>query len=375
MKKLILFIFTFCVLIPIISCEYDALVGPEEGKPSDIVPIKANVIIAVGGIVYENLDAKIRVKGYNSDDAVQWTKEYNFAGAGDVLEIKKGFHHYRIDLINKWGINDQIDDLSAQEIWDNRANGPLPVTYNLGGSKIAKKLSMYVTSKQINVLDTEADYPTESRVLYAYDEADRLESITYETYNTQTLQFEEMMAEAFIYEGTAVSKIIRTVNGRLYSEYRYEYGEEDKIIEKVYDGLEGTLTIALKADGKVNTKYSFSNGGSFFYDFSTAYKNIISDKTTKYGELCSRGNYTYDQNINPFRHLGYTDFYLKNWSASNKLTQHIDYLACSFPANRVPVSYLYTYDEDGYPVKNITTYQGSPHSPIYHSKIDFYYEE
>jgi hypothetical protein len=348
---------------------------------SPVVLIKTGVTISIGGITYENVDAIISVKGYDAYNAMQWKRDYSFMGPVDVLEVRNGFHHYSIELVNKWGVNDIRTEIPAKEIWDGRADGPLPATYILGGSKDAKKLSRIVNSRQVDPIHT-VGYPPESRVLYTYDGEGRLEYIHYETYNEQNSQFEETSSEAFIFDGTALSKITKTLNGEAYSEYKYEYGSENIVTEVILGG--GIVTTQAitnnhnsnPADNSVTVNYSFSDGGSLLYQFETLNRNIASDKTVKSGQVCNEGVYTYDKNINPFRHLGFMDFNLQNWSVNNRLTEHVDFQACSFPSNRIPLYHGYTYDEDGYPVKEIIVYKSdNSNSPGYYSEVDFYYEE
>ena len=72
--------------------------------------------------------------------------------------------------------------------------------------------------------------------------------------------------------------------------------------------------------------------------------------------------------------LGYKDFSVQNWSVNNRLTDHVNYSACSFPT-LIPVSYEYTYDQDGYPVAKVTSYKSGDGSVSrYHSKQTFVYE-
>jgi hypothetical protein len=345
-----------------------------------VILVKTRVVISVGGIIYENLDADIRVKGYDSNNIAQWTNDYNFIGPTDELEVKNGFHHYSIELVNKWGINDIQSGIPLKEIWDGRADGPLPITYVLGDAKNAKKLLRFVTSKEVSIAGAGIVYQPELQVSYTYSGDGRLENIHYETYSPQTLQFEDTSMDAFLYEGSHVSSITTTVNGSLISKYQYLYGAEDKIIGTLYD-LTVTRVSTFNDSSSVSTNYSFSNGRSFVYEFNISYKDIVSDKVTQAGQLCHQATFTYDKNINPFRHLGYIDFNFENRSINNKLTEDAHYKACGFPV-LIPVSHSYTYDEDGYPVQKITTYKGGSfdeeNDPVvpypYHSKTDFYYE-
>lgn len=374
-------IFFFAALSFSYSCQH--YVAPEINNSTgsnSVVLVKAAVKIAVGGIVYENLDANIKVTGYNSGNVMQWAKDYNLIGPEDTLAVQNGFHHYSIEMVDKWGVNDIQSEIPAKDIWDGRADGPLPVTYVLGGSKAAKKLSKYITSRQVNVADTGIVYQPESSASYFYNSDGHLESIRHEMFNPQTSQFEETSVESFTYDGNVVSKIITTLNGLPYLEYQYEYGQLDKITETNHNT--GIVTTQLTRrnyqtnpnDSSVSIDYSFSNGISIIYDFGFLFKNIVNDRTRQSGQVCNLGKYTYDKNINPFTHLGYIDFNLQNWSANNKLSEDVNFIACGYPTV-IPLFYYYTYDQDGYPLKKITKYKpGSNQNTAYHTEIDFYYE-
>lgn len=150
----------------------------------------------IGGILYENVDAHLQAKGYDADNTIQWTKHYNFIGPDDnVLVVKSGFHHYSIELFDKWGAQGIQTDITAKDIWDGRADGPLPVTYVLTGSKNPKKLAAYVTSRERDIMGV---YRPESRVYYNYAADGRLNYVRYELYNNQTLKFEESFTETLV---------------------------------------------------------------------------------------------------------------------------------------------------------------------------------
>ena len=357
------------------SCQYDEI-RPTTSATSTVL-LKAAVKIAVGGVLYENLDATVTVKGYDASNTLKWMKNYELTGPADTIGVQNGFDHYSIELPDKWGINDIQAGISGKAVWDGRADGPLPVTYILGGSRNAKKLSSYVTSSQLAVPGNEIIYQPESRVLYEYQPDGRLEYVHHQTYNPQTSQFEETRTEAFIFDGDRVSKIMTTLNGQPYSEDHYEYGTKNKITETLHfdNDLVWTQTFTSSADSSnFRVDYNLSNSSTFSYDFGILYKNIVRDRTKQSDQLCNQGNYSYDKNINPFRHLGYMDFYLQNWSVNNKLVEHVDYLACSYPS-LMPLSHEYTYDSEGYPKREITTYGTyPPQSSSYHTAIDFYYQ-
>jgi len=356
--------------------------GVDGTDNAGVMLIKSNVKVEIGGVLYENVDATIRVKGYDANNVSQWEKDFNFVGPADnLLDVKNGFHHYSIALVDKWGTNDIQSDIPGKAFWDGRADSPLPVTYVLVGSKKAKKIASYILSNEVSVAGGGTVYQPNIKTEFTYTSEGRLEHIHHKTYNPETAQFEETTTDTFLYDGDVVSEIITVMDGRPYSEYRYSYGIENKITATLHYAKELVGTQTSKTDSennRVNVAYSYSNGRAFTYAFDFWYKNIVSDITTQ-GLVCNTGSYAYDKNINPFRHLGYMDFNFENWPVNNKVTEDVHYIACGFPTI-IPVAHAYTYDADGYPLTKITTYkkgsqddQNDP-DPSFHTKVEFYYE-
>jgi hypothetical protein len=164
----------------------------------------------------------------------------------------------------------------------------------------------------------------------------------------------------FSYVDGQVDKIegILTNSTSPYIEYFYQYDDSrvTKISEKNYSaGVNSEATFSYHSANVVSVDYQFSNGGSFKYEMTIDGNNILSDKTTRGTQLCSSGQYTYDQHPNPFNALGYVDYLLTNVSVNNKLTENVNYVSCAFP-NLKPESFEYVYNDEGYPTEMTTTY-------------------
>lgn len=371
MKKLINPLIFCASMFFLGACDKDDDMSPGD---SDVVLIATTVKVEIGGVLYENVDALLRAKGYDASNAVQWTKDYEFTGPHDTLEIKNGLHHYSLELVDKWGINDIQADILAKDLWAGRVGGPMPVTYGLGGAKEAKKLASYVSY----ALDIDFDSQPSTRTSYEYNEAGQLRVVRHANYNPETEQFQTMDADSFVYENNLLSKIMYVVNGEATVKYEYKYGVDDKVIYSIVDEDGNPLLFTRTSTkdntgGKVNALYSISNGNSYSYQFDVLYKNIVSDKTQQSGQVCNEGTYQYDKNINPFRHLGYVDFNYLNLSINNELKDNVEYKACSFPG-AIPDFYSYEYDNEGYPTKKITTYKTNGEGLASHTEIRFYYE-
>ena len=159
-----------------------------------------------------------------------------------------------------------------------------------------------------------------------------------------------------------------------YIEYSYQYLPDSRV-SKISEDNDGTgITSEANftyndAEGKVLVSYTYSNGGSFEYEFHYSGNNILSDKTTRGAQLCSDGVYTYDENKNPFNEFGYVDYTLSNISANNKLSEDVNYVGCAFPSF-VPETYTYEYNNNAYPTKATTVFSsgGKSQKKFYYRK-------
>ena len=224
-------------------------------------------------------------------------------------------------------------------------------------------LDYYIESFDVDGLG----FDPQMKVTYEYDGDRKVTKYTVFTFNPNVGSLQELNNFVFFYVNNRVDQIKGYFANKdiPHVEYSYEYldnGRVSKISEmNTAAGVNSEATFSYDAaDNSVRVAYTFSNGGSFEYDFFTNGGNIVSDKTTKGSQLCSDGEYTYDQYINPFHILGYVDYSLTNFSTNNKLTEDVNYVACAFPS-LVPESYTYEYNDGGYPTIVTTLYKsGSP---------------
>lgn len=236
------------------------------------------------------------------------------------------------------------------------------------------KLDYYVESYDIPDLG----FQPQLKVIYEYNSSGKLSKYTVLTYNPDSKSIEEQRHFDFIYSDNEVSKIIGSIPGAIdpYLEYVYVYFPDGKV-SKIKEtntavGINSEANFAYdEANQSTKVSYTFSNGGSFEYEFHWTNGNIVTDKTTRGSQLCSDGQYTYDDHVNPFKNLGYTDYLLTNLSANNKVSENINHVNCSFPSF-IPVSYSYEYDDLGYPTLITTFYKSG--SAIGSSKKEIFYK-
>jgi hypothetical protein len=341
--------------------------------------VKVKVQLTVGEIDYLNVDTKVVVKGFDADNQEKWSQDFLYQGPEDnSLLVKSGLDHYTFE-INHWGINDK-QIIKGTHLYEGRAEGPAPVTYVMGGSIAAKKVSHYITYMEMNdPTNPGTTYMApQQKVSYAYNAFGKPEKMTVYGYSAETNSFTEDRYFLFTYSGNRVVKLAgyHAATHEHYIEDHYEYltnGNVSKISEQNYGaGTETEVTFTYNyTDRVIYASYSLSNGQGFTYEVFYDHKNIETDRTSRSGSLCSRGEYAYDKNINPMKHLGYVDFLLRNYSINNRMTEDVQYLACAFPT-LIPERYGYVYDADGYPTE-ATTYYAS-NTGIWEAKTQYFYQ-
>jgi hypothetical protein len=238
----------------------------------------------------------------------------------------------------------------------------------------ATKIDYYLESYDIPDLGFQPQY----KVVYEYNSTGKLVKYRVLTYSPTSKSFEEQRHFDFIYTNNLVTQIHGSEPGDSdpYLEYAYEYlptGRVSKITEtNSTTGINSVANFVYDdSDRKTKVYYTFSNGGSFEYEFYLSAGNVVTDKTTRGSQLCSNGQYAYDNHINPFASFGYTEYLLTNLSANNKLSEEIDHINCSFPSF-IPESYSYQYNEPGYPTLITTHYKTG--STIATSRREIFYK-
>lgn len=242
-------------------------------------------------------------------------------------------------------------------------------------TKSETRLDYYVESYEIPDLG----FTPELKVSYEYTSDGKLDKYTVSSYNPASAQQEVQRYFRFSY--AANKRSVERIQGYLpssstpYVEYRYEYlanGSVAKIKEtNTSAGINSEATFTYNSDESVTVSYAYSNGGAFQYEFHYSNDNLVSDQTKRGAQLCSSGQYTYDQHKNPFKELGFVDYQLSNLSVNNKLTEQVNYVGCAFP-ELVPESYSYAYNAEGYPVTATTNYKSG--AALKRSKKEFFYK-
>jgi hypothetical protein len=352
LKQLWVFLMISGVFTGLSSCDDMA----DDAGITPLIPVAVEVKLKIGDILYENLDAQVTVNGYDESKEIQWTQVFEYhGGSKNIVDIPGLYHHYSF-RVEKWGHTDE-QEFSILQLNAERSDGSSPGVLVLGGEIEAQKLSevtMYLKSG--------ATESPNYKSIYAYDMNGRLSRIDNKAYNGELGTFVLSDYTVFEYENNRLSRTnkFEAETDELVETTMYEYNASGSVVRMVCENLETANTdaadLTYNSSGTVTVLYVNSDGDGFTYQMNLQYKNIISETIMSAGLLCQEGVFTYDQNINPFKHLGYVDFMFRNYSLNNRLTEAVEY-NCSYPT-LIPLSYDFTYDDKGYPTESITNYEG-----------------
>jgi hypothetical protein len=334
--------------------------------------VRVKVELKVGDITYLDVKTTIIVKGYDEQDNLKWTDAlpYHSYQYND-LAVKAGYHHYSFE-VQHFGV--YVKQILNGDYLLEGSRQSVPPTFVLSGTAEPKKLSHYINYRETTSGATY--FVPVTKVQYEYNNLGKVDRMTISNFAESTHSFTEQRYFKFAYANGRVSKITayETSGNATYLEDTYEYSADGNVsaITEVNTaaGVNAHMNLTYEYTNRlVRAVYAFSNGRGFEYEMVLPNGNMISDKTTSGSELCSTGAYTYDTNINPFKHLGYVDFLLRNYSLYNKITEDVQYIGCAFPS-LIPEQYVYEYDTTGYPTSYMTFYQGG----TYKSKTDLFYK-
>jgi hypothetical protein len=333
------------------------------GETQEWINVRVKLELTVGGVSYPNIDAIYTVHGFDEGNNEVWTQDYNYIGPEENdLRIKVGFHHYIIGT-EKWG-KTLTQNYTAASLYERRVKeGEVPITQVFQADVQPKRVASTVTSFT-HVQNGQWFTDLTNKTEYQYVDG-RIDVIMTSVWSNEEQHFIEQNKSEFTYSGNLVKKIV-TYDVNIPSgfvEDNYTYDDDGNVTHIQHkpsgNGIASDVDLTYSdSERAVRAVYKFSNGAGFEYEVANQHGSTRSDRTTRSGELCSTGNYTYDKNINPLGLLGYVDYLFRNYSISNRLTEDVDYVGCAFPS-LVPESYSYVYDADGYPLKQETRYRST----------------
>lgn len=304
----------------------------------------------IGKIFYENTDTDFLVTAYDASGNEKWKAKLPYTGPhANDLNIRSGFDRYVFE-VEKWKVKSR-QEFKGTYLWERRGQeGTEPTTFVFAGSAAVKKLDYVITYTRSNGALT-----TDAKTKYQYNSDGSVGSILQYQSVSASNSFLLSGTSKFTYKSGQVSRIEsfdpnNNTPGDL-TTYTYDDQGRPTLIQhrSKASGITTDVTLQYSRGVRVvNTVYKSSNGQQFEYLFLDDMGTIKTDKTTRGATLCSEGVYNYDKSINPFSHLGYVDFLLRNYSINNRVLEQVKYTGCAFPT-LIPEFTDYSYDGDGYP--------------------------
>lgn len=334
-----------------------------DATEEEFLSVRVKLELYLGMYFYPNIDAPVIIRAFDENNSLKWENQIEYIGPeANDLKVKNGFHHYTIEF-NKWGAQ-LTQTFTRQTLWEGRVReGVVPTTYVFQRTLQPKRLAEQVTKWAKKINGSIVMVPM-NKTTYTYV-GSQLSSTQNFTFVESTGDYILDSYSTFSYENGRVNKIKTWLASQesQYSEITYTYDDQGRTTAIQHKALPNGITtdVSLKyeyTDRVMTATYRLSNGTGFEYQFVSRYGSVKSDRTTRASQLCSEGEFTYDKNVNPMKHLGYLDYLLRNYSVSNRLTENVSYTGCSFPS-LAPESYAYTYDEDGYPLTATTSFKGT----------------
>jgi hypothetical protein len=218
--------------------------------------------------------------------------------------------------------------------------------------------------------------PGYSRTFF-YSSSGRLEREEYASYESEEEKFYVLWTDAFTYAGNKVTRIdrTRTETGSM-SITNYTYDTKGRVSAIHLDeDIDTDVTITYEAGDTLNALYQSSNGRWFKYRMLMSGDNIVYGKTIDdSNRFANETYYEFDDNVNPYSLLGFTDMFFESASKNNKVRQSSSYYTPAKPTS-VPYSHEYTY-LNGLPVKQTIRYKSyntGEHTGV--AQWEFEYEE
>lgn len=317
--------------------------GQEDASP--FLKIKMQAIMQIGEVLYDSIPASLTLTTHLSNGERSTSYISLRPGINEITLLKAAVKYDF--LVSKWGTTDAIsvDRKDIDEV----------SIYTLGGSKAAKKLKSEIVAKSIN-----GTYVAESKNNYIYNSSGNIYLIEYllkKADNTIYLS----MTDRFEYSGSRVQKITRYDEQakKDISITSFTYDNQGRVIRivKEENGDKTTANVGYYVFSRPEIKIDYDFPGSLDMNYYTTYYrgNIFTSSALSTNGNTERGDYEYDFNINPYKHMNWPDLYLSHFSKNNITVQRKQYYG-SYPVNE-PYSFSYTYDAEGYPISMIKNFK------------------
>jgi hypothetical protein len=221
----------------------------------------------------------------------------------------------------------------------------------IGGTKLK--------SITVNISNSSGGFSAGSKTVYDYYSSGRVDTEKYYYFDSMTDDYILATTASFRYTDgvlSEISKVNEESGHEAMTTYTYSDGKPSRI--DIDDGIDSEITISYQGD-TIQAVYEQSNGRFFTYRFSTTGNNIGFEKTIDDSNVVSsKVSNEFDDGLNPYALLNFTDPFFTNFSKNNKTKTTSQYF--THQPEAVASSYEYEYNDKNFPVKQITTYVSYP---------------
>lgn len=328
------------------------------GYPSGLFPIpgqttgariRIKTSIKIGDVLYDSIPSTLLYRTWTSENDFQ-VRFIPLQPGENTLELDARAERHDL-IVSKWG-KDYTHSFRKADIREG-------ALYLFGEEKEAKKLKA-----ELVYIWTNNQYKAESKNNYIYNDKNQLTKIEYLRKRTTDNLPYVSMKEEFVYNNGKVERINRYDENNLFTgfiSFGYDAQGKTTTITEEENGITKYANVLHHADNpngfsEVSFRYTYShNSNSMDYYQRYSNGNLQSDNSRSNTGNTETAVYTYDQNINPYIHMGWPNLYLSNNSKNNITFEQRTYYG-NYPSN-VVYSYEYKYDEEGYPTELIRRYK------------------
>lgn len=310
--------------------------------------IQIHTIITIGNIVYDSIRSSLMLRSWNDRQELK-TAFLSLAEGKNTIALDPQAVKYEL-TVSKWGRDYQLilnkTDLRSDSV------------YVFGENKAPKLLSSELTSRLVN-----DKYVGESKTVYQYNAGKQLEHILYYRKRSDGSPYIQQQDDLQYRDGKVVQVSTTDENRQISASVLYHYNPQGAISGFEHQANTVTTTGEVSYfylnetfEKEVFIRYQYSNGSptvEYYQRFLRG--NIFSDNSQSLHGNTESCTYDYDQQINPFIHLGLPDIYLSKQSKNNINRQYKEYYG-NYP-EYVVYEFNYKYDQDGYPTELIRKYR------------------
>ncbi len=337
----------------------------QPGDDNTASKIKLKLAMKVGEIDYDDMPGTVLYFAW--DENQQRSGNYiPLAGGINELELSGTARRHQF-LLTKWGQTYELNVLKKEVKADS--------VYILGGVKQAKKLLSELTYKLVG-----NNYVAESKNTYSYNRDGKLAGVDYYLKKADNSPY-LAMKDQFQYSNSKLEKIIRLDeknNESGSTSFSYNaYGKVNGIVE-LADNIRTTASVSYNHSPEtglteVGFEYVYSHNNILMRYHQRYYQgNLLSDNSNTSHHNTETGQYSHDNNINPYAHMGWFNLFLSNQSKNNLIRQSKAYQN-SYPV-ALAYDFHYKYDADGYPIELIRHYKSYINNQfLYTTKTVFNY--